>query len=52
MQCFEKMDCGSCRDLIVCLREIVYVYMTPEENVVKVGVCVTMQVLLVSFVAI
>lgn len=35
-QCFAEMESPQSRDLIVCLREIVYVYMTPAENVVKV----------------
>lgn len=30
------MDCEEIQDLIVCLREIVYIFMTPAENVVKV----------------
>mmetsp|Transcript_12211 Transcript_12211/g.18463 ORF Transcript_12211/g.18463 Transcript_12211/m.18463 type:complete len:1084 (+) Transcript_12211:93-3344(+) len=32
---FVVMDCQDARDLILCLREIVYIFMTPAENVVK-----------------
>lgn len=35
-QVFAAMSCQESLDLIVCLRVIVYIYMTPAENVVKV----------------
>lgn len=34
---FVLMDCEETQDLIICLREIVYIFMTPAENVVKVS---------------